>query len=79
MKIHVVTITIEYDDNYYFGLLATLSHAFAKEEDAKKWADEQTSRKDTDNMLKEALGKFYDKECRLVDITEIDFTEMDLD
>lgn len=79
MKIYVVTIVIEYDDSYYHNLLAELSHAFTKEEYAKKWSDEQTSRKDKDTMLKEALKGFYEKNCTFKEISEIDFTEMDLD
>lgn len=57
--IYVVSINICYETEEGLSLLATLSHAFTKELDAEKWELRQWKRDDEDELLKEALGEFY--------------------
>lgn len=57
--IYVVTINIVYETEDGLSLLATLSHAFTKESHANDWELYQWERDDEDELLKEALGEFY--------------------
>lgn len=79
MKIYVGTVYIAYKDKDNRTLHADYSHAFTNKLDAQLWESDQQVRKDTENMLKQALKNMYLEDDKFWYIRATQIQEMDLD
>ena len=77
--IYVVTINICYENEFGLSLIASLSHAFTKESNANDWELFQWERDDEDELLKEALGEFYQYTEKFMYIQDSTISKVELD